>query len=231
MSETSSTTTANTDIEFQYQRPELVEGLSETSNLALVMGSTASRLVTELRTRTIHPDGRNENVSEHSHMLAKVAPYVAAELYPWMNAGRIALFSGLHDDPEMYVGDTPTDAKANHDQLAKEAREALAVVQHDKEFAPIVPFYTELMQRYEKQEEDEARFTRIMDKFMVVLIHIPNEGRTLRENYSYEQYIEATYATEKRLLDQYPEWIELIEARTELALYVGNKFIRDWNES
>lgn len=163
-------------------------------------------------------------------MLAKVAPYVAAERYPWMDPGLIALFSGIHDDPEMYVGDVATDYKAQHDPFLKAAREALAVIQLDKEFSPIVPFYTQLMHRYEKQEEDEARFTRIMDKFMVLLIHIPNQGQSLRDNYTYEDYVASTHESERKLLDQYPEWIELIEARTELAMYIGNKFIRDWRE-
>ena len=228
MSETSSTTTANTDIEFLYRRPDVVEELSRAANLTFMMGSTASRAVTELRTRTIHPDGRRENVSEHSHMLAKVAPFVASELYPWMDKGLISLFSGLHDDPELWVGDTPTDSIANHDQGAKELREALGVRQQEIEFSPIVPYYVELLQRYEEQEEDEARFTRIMDKFMVLLIHIPNEGEVLRAHYSYEEMLASARLTEQKLLNQYPEWIELIEARTQFSDYLARKYIRDW---
>jgi 5'-deoxynucleotidase YfbR-like HD superfamily hydrolase len=222
--------TENTDIAFLYARPKDIKGLSRGVNLAMTMGSTASRTVTELRTRTIHPDGRSENVSEHSHMLAKVAPVMAAELYPWLDTGLIALYSGLHDDPEMYVGDMPTDVLANHDPEAKSKLEALAVQQLLKEFTPVAPFYADLMERYEAQKEYEAQFTRIVDKFMVLLIHLPNQGATLRENYTYEQYLSAAHDVEKKLLEQYPEWIELIEMRTELAQYMCDTYMRDWVE-
>lgn len=229
MKKTSHTTTASTNPTFLYIRPDFNPELDVISNLVMTMGSTASRAVTELRTRTIHPDGRRENVSEHSHMLSKVAPFVAAELYPELDPGLVSLFSSIHDDPEMYVGDTPTDTVANHDQAAKEALEALGIAQLEEEFMPVAPFYVKLMLRYEKQEEPEARFTRIMDKFMVLNIHIPNQGEVLRANYTYDEMLSAARKTEQTLRAQYPEWTDLIEARTAYSDYLARTYIRDWD--
>lgn len=65
---------------------------------------------------------------------------------------------------------------------------------------------------------------------MVLLIHIPNQGKTVREYYSIEQFMQATAASESRLLEQYPHFIELIEMKTELAHYIAQKYIVEWQK-
>jgi len=94
---------------FYYRSPDYDPDLSHAANTAIQMGAIASRLVLEERTRTHHPDGRAENVAEHSFMLAKVAAEIAAIMYPELDRGRIALYASVHDDIEAYVRDTPTD--------------------------------------------------------------------------------------------------------------------------
>lgn len=214
--------------DFLFRKPENILELSSINNIAISMGALASRLVDERRTRVIHPDGRRENVAEHAHMLARVATYIAQQNYPWLDRGLIAIFSTIHDDPEAWVGDTPTDSIAAHDPNRKAIREQLAVERLTKEYSLVASGYVEDMHRYEAQGSDEERFTRIVDKFMPLLVYIPEEGETLRANYSYERVIKDTLSNEKRLLEQYPEWIVLIETRTELAKYIANKYIRDW---
>lgn len=215
-------------IEFLHKAPDYEHDLSRGVNIAISIGSIASRLTQELRTRTIHPDGRRENVSEHSHMLTKIAVTIAQELYPWLDVAKVAHFTSLHDDPEAYVGDTPTDSIAAHDPVLKALIEGLGVEQLTSEYSEYTPSYTEAMNEYEEQVCDEARFARIVDKFTVLLIHIPNEGDVVRKSYTYEEFVNSTRSVERKLLDQYPEWIELIRMRTELAMYIGNKYIRDW---
>lgn len=223
------TETTNTNpVEFQFQRPEYVDGLTLGANTALAMGALASRMTQEERTRTYHPDGRRENVAEHSYMLAKVSLALADQLYPWMDRGKIAIAALGHDDVEAYVGDTPTDPVANHDPALKEHIEAAGIEQLVTEFAPLTPSYVDDVVTYEKQLGFEEQFVRIVDKMMVLLIHIPNEGASLREHYTYEQFEKSTYIKEYELLEQYPHFIELIEMRTELALHIGQKYIRDW---
>lgn len=213
--------------EFLFKRPEYEGSLSRGSNIALAMGALASRLTQEERTRTYHPDGRRENVAEHSYMLAKVALAIRDELFPGLDRGKIAIYSLDHDDVEGWVGDTPTDVIANHDPYTKKEREAAGVKQLAREYMGLTSAYVEDVLAYERQDELEAQFVRIIDKFMVLLIHIPNQGESLRRHYTYEQYLESTRSTEQMLLEQYPHWIELIAMRTELAHYVGHKYLRD----
>ena len=212
-------------IDFFFERPVDVAGLSRSNNVARSMGAIASRMVQEKRSRTVHPDGRRENVSEHENMLARVAPHMAAEMYPWLDRGRIALYATIHDDVEAYVGDTPTDSIAQHDPAAKKERERLGVEQLVLEYQDIAPAYVNDILAYEAQgaEDYEAQFVRIVDKFMVLLIHIPNNGEVLLQNYTYDEYMSATYESERKLLEQYPHFIELIEMRTELAQYIGDQ--------
>lgn len=217
--------------EFLFKRPEYIDELGLGSNIAIAKGSLASRLVQELRTRTIHPDGRRENVAEHGYMVAKISVAIVDEFYPWMDRGKVAIHAINHDDPEAWVGDTPTDVLAGHDPKAKVILEQAGVDKLVEEYAPITPKYVDDMVTYEKQEEHEAQLVRIVDKMTVLLIHIPDNGKTLRENYTYDQYVAATYETEKRLLEQYPHFIELIEMRTELGLYICEKYLRGYSQA
>lgn len=213
-------------VEFLYARPPEVPELGPGINVMLAMGSFASRMVREERSRTDHPDGRAENVAEHSYMLAKVAVALADEMYPWMDRGKIALYAISHDDVEGYVGDTPTDSIANHDQALKELREARGLQQLTAEFSGIAPGYVADVNTYEHQEEYEAQFVRIIDKLMVLLIHIPNEGAVLKANYTYDMLIQDAQRVERKLLEQYPHFIEIIEMRTQLCDYLADKYLR-----
>lgn len=217
--------------EYLFQRPGYDDSLGLGANVAIAKGALASRMTQEERTRTYHPDGRLENVAEHSYMVAKVALSIRDTLYPWLDRGKVAIYALDHDDVEGWVGDTPTDSIANHDPQLKKEIEEKGAEQLAEEYAPLVPHYVDDVMTYEKQEELEAQFVRIVDKFAVLLIHIPNEGATLREHYTYEQYIQSVQKVESKLLEQYPEWIELIEMRTELALYIGQKYMHDWEDS
>lgn len=212
--------------EYLFTRPAEVPELGMPLNVVLAVGSLASRMVQEERTRTIHPDGRSENVAEHSYMLAKVAVALADEMYPWLDRGKVALYALAHDDVEAYVGDTPTDSIANHDQALKELREALGLQQLTAEFSGIAPGYVADVNNYEQQEEYEAQFVRIIDKLTVLLIHIPNEGAILKANYTYDMLIQIARRVERKLLEQYPHFIEIIEMRTQLSDYLAEKYLR-----
>jgi 5'-deoxynucleotidase YfbR-like HD superfamily hydrolase len=218
------------NIQLYFKKPEHEPTLSDPINLAIAMGALVSRLVLEERTRTIHPDGRRENVAEHALMLVKVAVYLAREFYPDLDAGKIAIKAAGHDDIEAYVLDTATDRITEEGRLDKERREAYGLQVLVDEYGEVSPSYVQDIAEYEGQESLEDEFVKLIDKWMVLLIHMPNEGATLREHYTYEEFVENTMDTDKRLRLKHPRFPELVDARTEFAMHLGNKYIRDWAE-
>lgn len=221
---TEQTNTETGQFEVFFRKPDHDPRVSAPVNLAIAMGAMASRLVREERTRTVHPDGRSENVAEHALMLVKVATRLAREFYPQLDAGAVAIQSADHDDVEAYVLDTATDRISDADRRLKHRREAYGLSILQQEYADVSPSYVEDVTAYEMQTSAEAEFVKLVDKWMVLLIHIPNEGHALLANYTYEEYLQRTYAEDQRLRTEFKRFPELIDGRTELALYLGRKF-------
>jgi 5'-deoxynucleotidase YfbR-like HD superfamily hydrolase len=212
--------------EMLFRIPSVDDERSIGARVAVQMGALASRLVGVERTRCVHPDGRAENVAEHSLMLAKVAPELARTLYPELDEHLVARFSTLHDDIEAYVGDTATDALSNLDLSSKETREALGLAQLAEEYAHI-PSYVRLIQQYEAQSVPEAKFVRAVDKLMVLLIHFPNQGETLRAHYDYKSFLESEQILLARDRHKYGEFDAIIELRQELGQLLADSFLRE----
>ncbi len=210
---------------FLYSIPVTDSGLTIGASIAIQMGALASRQTTILRTRCNHPDGRDENVAEHSLMLAKVAPELSRLLYPELDENLVARFATLHDDIEAYVGDTPTDALSNLDQDAKRRLETKGLKQLLKEYAHM-PGYAKFMTEYEDQSVPEARFIRAVDKLMVLLIHMPNQAAILKANYSYDSFLKSERDLIKRDLYKYGEFDKIVELRREIGLELANKYLR-----
>lgn len=202
---------------FLFQIPQVEKSLSEAAVATIQMGGLASRQTSILRTRTHHPDGRDENVAEHSLMLAKVAPELAEMLYPKLDANLISRYATMHDDVEAYVGDTPTDIMAEHDPAAKAALEATGLQQLLTEYAHM-PKYVQLIGQYESQSTPEARFVRAVDKLMVLLIHIPNKCATLMRHYDRESFIRNELKAMERDAYKYGEFDKILALRKEIGL-------------
>lgn len=212
---------------FYFQRPEFDGQLSEPTEHVISLGALASRHVVELRTRTVHPDGRAENVAEHSHMLSRVATGLVRRfrdrLPESVDEGLVGLFADIHDDVEAYVRDTATDFITEEELRDKELREAAGARQLYLEHRDIDPEYAQRVLTYEEQKSPSARFVRLVDKFMTLLIHIPNEGMVVRETYdSKEQFIELVFAHSQRLREQFPEFAWLLDYRDELGEHVAD---------
>ena len=212
-------------MQFQYAVPPYDNSLSHAANVALASGSMASRLILEKRTRAVHPDGRRENVSEHSHMLAKVAYALACDMYPGLDRGKIVLYAILHDDVEAYVGDTPTDLITSDQRRDKRRREQAGMEQLLREWTHIAPEYAVHASLYEAQEDAEARFVRIVDKIMVLLIHVPNAGESLKQHWTFSSLIQNAADIANDLYREYPEYGDLINLRTELSIHVARKYL------
>ncbi len=210
---------------FLFSIPSKRKNLSAEANIALQMGALASKQIDINRTRCIHPGGRPENIAEHNLMLAKVAPELAVLLYPELDENLVERYSTLHDDIEIYVGDTPTDTLANLDLSKKEDREKAGINKLLEEYSHI-PSYTRLITSYESQTIPEAIFVRAVDKLMVLLIHIPNNGTTLQENYTYESFLESEKTLLQRDRYKYGQFEKIVQLRKELAQELADRYLK-----
>lgn len=213
---------------FYFQVPELSPDLSQGARVAIIMGSLASRLTQEERTRVEHPDGRAENVAEHSLMLAKVAVSLARalkdELPVGIDEGRVALAAIAHDDPEAYVLDTATDRITEDELMKKSQREARGTRQLVIEFFSVDSEYAHSVEHYEKQLNVNDRFVRMVDKLMTLLIHIPNNATVLRHHYSREEIVDNARLLGERFRYEYPEFEVISDLRDELVQYLLDSY-------
>lgn len=206
----------DTEFEFEYVRPEAPEGASINTAKLLAMGSFAGRMAMENRTNTNHADGRPESVAEHISMLSRTAIVLAPTMYPHLDMALVLQFAVVHDDPEAYVGDTPTDRITPEGRKEKEIREEAGVAQLLTEFEDI-PLFTDLVQRYELQEEPEARFIKVLDKCMPHMTYFNNNGSTIRSVRTPDQIMDNAREMDAMLREKYIEFSELIDIRMELC--------------
>jgi 5'-deoxynucleotidase YfbR-like HD superfamily hydrolase len=147
-----------------------------------------------------------ENDAEHSFMLSLVATELAATYYSHLDIGLIAQFATVHDLIELETADVATYLLDETELAAKEATEQQA----SHHFAQQLPPYTrQLFTRYESQEEEEARFVRMVDKILPVVVDIAGPGhKVFAEDYGITTTQELDESEDKlaaRLRDKFPE--------------------------
>jgi len=144
----------------------LADAVAELGGLALAFGRID-------RTACYHPDQVTaESDTDHTVMLAWVAPSLAALLYPGeLDTGLVAQFAVVHDAVEVFAGDTPTLRIDVAGRAAKAQRERAAAQRWSDQFATRLPWLPQMISRYERQDEAEARFVRAVDKDMPKIVH------------------------------------------------------------
>jgi putative hydrolase of HD superfamily len=148
--------------------PALADTVTVLSGYALAFGRID-------RTACWHPDGRPESDTDHTVMLAWIAPALADLLYPDLDTNLVCTFASLHDAVEVFAGDTPTLRIDAAGRTAKAERERQAALRWWAEFQGSLPWIGEMICRYERQEEPEARFVRAADKCCPALTHMSND--------------------------------------------------------
>jgi putative hydrolase of HD superfamily len=119
--------------------------------------------------RTFHQDGeRAETDTDHTVMLAIVSVVLAEKLYKnKLDIGLVSQFAMIHDLLEVYAGDTDTLTNTSKEHFAdKNRREAEAFLKIKEKFGSVFPYLDFLIERYERQEELEAKFVKVCDKIM-----------------------------------------------------------------
>jgi len=194
--------------------------MSDIAYTALQLAALSSRLALEDRTLVNHITGRPENVAEHSNMLAIVAPGIAEMYYPQLDANLISRFASIHDAVEAYVGDTATHNITDEGLKEKATREAEGLERFRKDFAAM-PGVVKIIEQYEAQEIKEARFVRIVDKWMPILVHFGDKGQTVRSYTAADRLVEDFSPHVRRLKKQFPDFPELVSVREELTELVA----------
>ena len=203
-----------------FEVPSQLPGMSDIAFSALRLAALSSRLALEDRTLVNHPTGRAENVAEHSHMLAIVAPAIAEMYYPDLDANLISRFAAIHDAVEAYVGDTTTHNIDEKGLSQKAEREAYGMQRLKEDFAWL-PTFTSLIDQYEEQKMREARFVRIVDKWTPALVHFADQGATVRSYTDPQRLVDDYQFHATRLKKHYPDFIELVAVREELTQLIG----------
>lgn len=194
--------------------------MSAITYTALQLSALSSRLALEDRTLVNHITGRAENVAEHSFMLTIIAPVIAELYYPDLDANLISRFASVHDAIEAYVGDIAThDIDANG--LKQKADVEAKGLERLKEDFALMPSFLQIIEQYELQTLPEARFVRVIDKWMPILVHFNDEGATVRSYTNPKKLVEDYKFHADRLRREYPDFKELIDIREELTCLAG----------
>lgn len=132
---------------------------------------------------------RRENDAEHSWSLALMACMLAPHVDASLDVGKICQFAVVHDLVEVHAGDTSAFA-SEEDHQTKEEREHAATQKIAADFAQF-PWLVETLEEYERQESDEARFVRSIDKLVPLFFDYIHEGIYYHENgHTLEDFVE-----------------------------------------
>lgn len=178
-------------------------------------------------------DGSPESDTDHTVMLAWVAPALAARCADDLDVGLVCQFAVVHDAPEVFAGDTPTLRITAEQRAVKAERERLATRAWALMFATSLPWLPEMIYRYEGREEREARFVWALDKVIVKIANLAAGCYDITaQRVTAEEFV--TMRTEQRskleeqagefdgLLRLYDRLCAEVEARLrELALPLG----------
>jgi putative hydrolase of HD superfamily len=154
--------------------------VQQAHDILLTLGEFAMRFAAVERAPR-YLNGDRENDAEHSFHLALSAVELAADYYPELDLGLVSQFCLVHDLPELYSGDVWTIGISEEDRTKKEQAEKVA---NSKLIQELPAHISQLLSRYEKQQEPEARFVRFVDKLMPDIIHIiDGEANSFKEDH------------------------------------------------
>lgn len=156
---------------------------------------------------TRHEDGvRPETDTDHTVMLGLVACELAP---PGLDRIKVAAFAMVHDLAEVYAGDTQTLTITSEGMVAKAEREHAARVRLIEELGHR-SWLIGALATYERQQEPEARFVRLLDKVLPKLTHAFNgcaAAKALTDRAGFDVAHERQY---RRLAAEYPEFPETL---------------------
>lgn len=168
---------------------------------------------------TFHEDGlRPESDTDHTFALSLIACSIADTFYKdSLNIGLVSQFALIHDLVEVYAKDTDTFLNNSEEsQKLKHEREAEALERIGKEFNLEFPWAHRLIEEYETQSNKEARFVKLIDKFLPEITNLLNNFAYIKSvNADREKFYSFYKGKFERLKDanieEFPEVIKIYE--------------------
>lgn len=196
--------------------------VKQLADALIDLGQLAMKFSLINRTACYHADGvTKESDADHTVMLGWVAPALASRCFPDLHLGLIAQFALVHDAVEAYAGDTQTLRIDGDGRTAKKAREAAAQARIHAEFSDSLPWFPDMIERYEAQVEPEARFVRGLDKVLPKIVHLTDGCAGLHEFDISREELTATLAEQDADMRRYVgEFTALMDVRAELVTRV-----------
>lgn len=192
--------------------------VSQVADAATVLAGHALAFGRIDRTASQHPDGRPESDTDHTVMLAWIAPALADLLYPELDTCLVSTFASVHDAVEVFAGDTPTLRIDVAGRAAKTERERQAALRWWAEFQGSLPWIGEMICRYERQGEPEARFVRAVDKCLPALTHMSNGCADIADYGLTAEEVEANQEIHRAEMAAYAgEFTVILDLRHELS--------------
>ena len=125
---------------------------------------------------------RFENDAEHSYQLAMVAWFLIDQDKLKLNKELCFMYALAHDLVEIYAGDTYFLDKKHAE--SKQKREMEAVKKIGKRFSGFKTL-VEILEKYEKKEDDESKFIYALDKIIPPIQIYLEEGKLWHEKKVY----------------------------------------------
>lgn len=168
--------------ELNEQFPWLQAGYQETEEGATLAQASigAASLVgasTQIERIPNNPDGQRENVAEHTQNLSTIAVHFAKVMgLHHLGTNKIEDFARVHDLLELKVGDKNTFNLTPQELEEKEKAEHAGL----EELLQELPgWLADALQEYERQDTEEARFVRAIDKLLPLSVNIAHEDLTV----------------------------------------------------
>lgn len=200
-----------------------------TTKALVELGSLAMAFGRINRTCVVHPTGEPESDTDHTVMLAWIAPPLAElinkragyEKYP---VGKVTEYAVVHDAVEVYAGDTPTHRITAAELAEKAHREYDASVQLYDQFIRYMPWFARTVRRYEEQADSTARFVRSVDKIMPKIVHVINASTDLvRAGLNYDDFV-ALYRRQREQIQGWCPEPVLLQIYDEFCAEVGRQY-------
>jgi len=138
---------------------------------------------------------RKENDAEHSWSLALFACALAPHIDKRLDVGLVAQYAVVHDLMEIHAGDTSNHAPAA-EKATKDTREAAALRKMESELTAF-PWIVDTLKTYEAQTDQESAFVRSVDKILVLLFDLVDEGKLYKDKKLTSEIWQSNMATHR----------------------------------